>query len=186
MKFVVSLVLSIVILAGCSPGSTEMDRAISLRNALLQSEGCAFDAVITADYGNKIYTFRMNCLVDKNGSLTFTVLEPDTISGITGIVSSEGGKLIFDETVLAFPALTDGQLTPVSAPWIVVNTLRTGYITACGMDGEGLRIRVNDSYESDSLTLDIRTDSNDIPVYGEILWKDRRILSVDIRNFSFL
>ena len=186
MKYVVSLVLAVIILSGCGVGATEMDRAISLRNALLQSQGCTFEAVITADYGSKIYTFRMNCALDENNILTFVVLEPDTITGISGKFASDGGKLIFDETVLAFPALTDGQLTPVSAPWILMNTLRTGYITACGIDGDGLRIRINDSYETDALTLDIYTDVNDIPVCGEILWKDRRILSVDIRNFSFL
>lgn len=186
MKYVVSLVLAAVILSGCGAGATEMDRAICLRNALLQSRGCTFESVITADYGSKVYTFRMNCTLDENNTLTFVVLEPDTIAGISGKFASDGGKLIFDETVLAFPALTDGQLTPVSAPWILMNTLRAGYITACGIDGDGLRIRINDSYETDALTLDIYTDVNDIPVYGEILWKERRILSVDIRNFSFL
>ena len=116
MKYVVSLVLAAVILSGCGAGATEMDRAICLRNALLQSRGCTFESVITADYGSKVYTFRMNCTLDENNTLTFVVLEPDTIAGISGKFASDGGKLIFDETVLAFPALTDGQLTPVTPP----------------------------------------------------------------------
>lgn len=186
MKIVLAFILAAVILVGCGSGSGGLDRAVSLRNMVLQSAGCAFEAVITADYGDKCYTFRMNCTSDASNNLFFTVLEPETISGISGKFTTDGGKLIFDETILAFPTLADDQLTPVSAPWIFLNTLRAGYITACGIAEDGLRILINDTYEEESLSLDIRTDSNDVPQFCEIFWNERRILSVDIRNFHFL
>ncbi len=186
MKRMLAVVLIVGLLAGCSAGKSEIDRAMALRQKLLEGSGCSFDAVITADYGDKIYTFRMDCQGDKEGNLAFTVTEPDTISGITGNISHEKGALTFDDKVLAFELLSEGQVTPVSAPWLIINTLRSGYLSACGTDGENLRIAIDDSYEEDALHLDIWLDSADLPIRAEILWQGRRIVSADIRNFTIL
>ena len=82
--------------------------------------------------------------------------------------------------------LADGQLTPVAAPWVLTKTLRSGYLTSCGADGEYLRLAIDDSYEEDALHLDIWLGSEDLPVRGEVLWQGRRILSLQIKNFTFL
>lgn len=186
MKRMIGVLIAVVLLTGCASGNSELDRAMALRAKLLESEGCTFDAVISADYGDKVYTFSMNCQADQQGSLSFTVTDPETISGITGTVSQEGGNLTFDGQVLAFELLADGQVTPVSAPWLLIHTLRGGYLTSCGKDTDGLRIAIDDSYEEDALHLDIWTDASDIPVRAEILWQGRRILSLEIRNFTFV
>lgn len=186
MKRVFAIVLILGLLTGCGAGEAEIDRAMALRQKLLESSGCSFDAVITADYGDKIYTFTMACKADKTGDLTFTATDPETIAGISGKISDEKGHLTFDDQVLAFELLSEGQVTPVSAPWLVLHTLRGGYLSACGSDGENLRISIDDSYEDDAMHLDIWLDSSDLPVRAEILWKGRRIISVDIRNFTIL
>ncbi len=186
MKRVFAIVLILGLLTGCKAGETEMDRAMALRQKILEGSGCSFDAVITADYGDKVYTFSMACEADKAGDLTFTVTDPKTISGISGKVLDEKGQLTFDDQVLAFELLSEGQVTPVSAPWLVVHTLRGGYLSACGSDGENLRISIDDSYEDDAMHLDVWLDSSDLPIRAEILWQGRRIISVDIRNFTIL
>lgn len=176
----------LLFLPGCSDTDAELNRAMAFRDRLLKVAGCSFDAVITADYGDKIYTFSMKCAANSEGKLDFTVTDPATISGITGVVSGEGGKLTFDDKALAFEILADGQITPVSAPWHLVNALRGGYLSACGKDGDYLRISVDDSYAENALHLDIWLDENDTPLRGEILWQGRRILSLDVRNFKFM
>lgn len=158
---------------------------MSLRSVLL-SKSVEFDTVITADYGDKTYTFEASCTADPQGGLTFTVTQPQTIAGITGSISKNGGKLTFGDQALAFPMLADGQVTPVSAPWILMNTLRSGYLTSCGKEGDGLRLAIDDSYEDDALHLDIWLDGNDLPIRGEILWQGRRILSMEVKNFRFV
>lgn len=158
---------------------------MSLRSGLL-SKSAEFDTVITADYGDKTYTFGANCTADPQGGLTFTVTQPETIAGITGTVSAGGGKLTFGEQALAFPLLADGQVTPVSAPWILMNTLRSGYLTSCGKEGEAIRLSIDDSYQDDALHLDIWLDAQDVPIRGEILWQGRRILSMEVKNFRFV
>lgn len=177
------MVLAAVLLTGCSAENDDMGRALTLRSKLLSSDSCSFDARITADYGDTLHSFTMNCQGDNRGNLTFTVKEPETIAGITGEFSAGEGKLIFDDVALSFPLLADDQITPVSGPWIFLKTLLGGYLTSCGVDGDYLRMTVNDSYEDDALELNIWLNGDNVPVRAEILWDNRRIVTMDIENF---
>ena len=175
-----------VILCGCSSKDEEMERALALRSTMLEANGCTFDATVVADYGDYRHTFVLHCQADQKGELRFEVLAPDTISGITGIMDEFQGKLTFDREVLAFYPLADGQIAPVTAPWILIHTLREGYITACGRTDRGLLLSINDSYAEDALGLEIYLDESDLPVFAEIIWQGRRILSVQLENFKWM
>lgn len=185
MKRVLAVVLLLLTLCGCSGTGSEMDKAMELRDQLLGS-GCTFNVTISADYTQKVYTFGMKCDVDSSGTVVFQVTEPETISGITGNISDQGGKLTFDNQALLFETIADGQITPVSAPWLLVRTLRSGYIKACGKYDNGIYIQIDDSYENDALHLDIWTDENHLPVKAEVQWQGRRILSMTVENFTIL
>lgn len=184
MKKAAVLVLCLMCLTGCSSASKEIERGMALRAKLLKAESCTFDADITADYGDKIHEFSMSCRGDTKGSLAFTVTAPESISGITGVISGDGGKLTFDNTALHFGLLADDQLSPVSAPWIFLQTLRSGYLTSAGMDSQMLRLSIDDSYEDDALHLDIWLDEKDIPVRAEIVYDGKRILSLTVKNYA--
>ena len=183
MKKLSVLLIVLLFLGGCSGKQEELERAMTLRAKLLASE-CSFDAKITADYGDKLYVFAMTCQGDSRGNLTFTVTEPESIAGITGLISQDGGKLTFDDTALAFPLMADEQLTPVSAPWILLKTLRGGYLASANMEEELLHLTIDDSYEEDALQLDIWLDGQNLPVQSDILYDGRRILTVQVSNFT--
>lgn len=186
MKRMAALVCLLVCFSGCDKTPGEVERGMALRSAILQGAGCRFGAEITADYGDKVYAFSMDCEFDQQGNLNFTVTEPESIAGIRGSVSQEGGKLTFADTALCFETLVDDQVTPVTAPWVLMKTLRSGYLTSAGMEGERLRLSMDDSYEEDALRLDIWVSEEDKPLRGEILYRGRRILSVDVTNFEIL
>ena len=156
---------------------------MELRVALLSS-GCSFDADITADYGDEVYNFSVTCEGDSDGNLGFTVTAPESIGGITGIIDQTCGKLTFDDTAVTFPLLADGQLSPVSAPWILLKTLRSGYLTAAGMEGEDLRLTIDDSYEEDALGLDVWLNGENQPIRADILYDGCRILAMKVSNFQ--
>lgn len=157
---------------------------MDLRARLLGCTACTFDAAVTADYGDELYAFAMVCTGTPDGGLSFTVTAPDTIAGITGAFRGEKGMLTFDDFALEFPRLTDDQITPVSGPWLLLKTLLGGYLTACGPDGDLLLLTIRDSYADDALTLDIWLDGEDRPVRAEILYDGRRIVTMDIENFT--
>lgn len=184
MKKCLPLLLAVVLLCGC--GREEAGVGLSLRETLLAAQGCSFDAVVTADYGDKTYEFSMACIGDAQGNIHFTVTAPETIAGIAGSISTAGGRLTFDDQMLAFPLLADGEVSPVSAPWLFLHTLRGGYIrSGCRVDG-GSRLTVDDSYEADALQLEVWLNGQELPVAAEIQWQGRRILSMRVENFTYL
>ena len=186
MKRIWCLALIFLLFSGCGDDSGEIAKAISLRQKLLSGNGCAFTAEVTADYGDALYRFSMEIQGDKQGNVVFTVKAPDSISGITGTVMDTGGHLTFDGTALAFATIADGQVTPVTAPWLFLKTLRSGYIVSCS-EGDGLTyLQIDDSYSDRALHLDIWLDESNLPVRAEILWEGRRILTLEIRDFKIL
>jgi len=156
------------------------------RNQMLTASGCTFAAKITADYGSELYQFSVKCHGNENGEIAFRISDPELLSGITGKISDTGGELTFDETALCFPLLTDEQLSPASAPWIFLKTLRSGYITSACFEEKLLRLSIDDSYEEDALHLDIWIDEKKAPIRADILYDGKRILSLDVENFAFL
>ena len=176
--------LILLTLTGCSKTKSMLDKAMTLRVDLLACESYTFDAVITADYGDEVNTFGMHCIGDNDGNLEFTVTEPETIASITGMISAGEGKLTFDDKAVAFSLLADGQVTPVSGPWILMKTLMGGYLTACNEEEGLIHLMIHDSYEDDALELEIWLDQQSHPVQAEIGYEGRRILTMEIENFQ--
>ncbi len=179
-----AILLSLLFLTGCGM-KEELDRAMAFRAKLLPA-ACSFQAEITADYGDEIHSFSVYCEGDSKGNLGFRVTAPETIADITGRIESGAGTLTYQDMALAFPLLADDQLSPVSAPWIFYTTLRGGYLTAAGMEGDLLRLTIDDSYDEDALTVDIWMNTEDQPIRAEILYDGRRILTLTITEFQIL
>lgn len=182
---VAAIICVLLLLTGCKGSEDSLDRAMALRNRVLREDGCSFTATVTADYGEQIYVFKMACKTDREGDLTFTVAEPATIAGITGKISGTGGAITFDDKVLAFQTIADGLVTPVTAPWLFMKTLRSGYLKDAAETEQGIEISIDDSYAEEALQLRIRT-VGDLPASAEIFWQSRRILTITVENFSFL
>lgn len=182
MKRLLCVFLGVCFLFGCA-GKDHLDPIMELRSRLL-AENCRFQATITADYGARFYQFSLCCESDVAGRLKFSVVDPESIAGIGGTISATGGKLEFDDTALAFPLLADGLLSPISGPYILMKALRGGYISSAGKDGSFCRVSLRDSYEEDAYSLDVWLDENNTPVRAEILWDNRRILTLQLENFQ--
>jgi len=185
MKRIAGILLIVCCLAGCANKNTQPDAAMELRKRLLEAQTCSFDATVTADYGDSLYEFTLSCEADNAGTLKFTVVSPESISGITGEISESSAALTFNDTVLAFPLLADGQMSPVAAPWVFLKALRGGYLSGCGKTDDGFLISVDDSYEEDPLHLEVYTDIQVTPVTAEIYWQQQCVLTMRIQNFRF-
>ena len=185
MKRILCVLLTFVLLTGCSGENREMTRCIALREQLLVS-GCSFVGDITADFGDKVYTFSLNCTADSQGALSFSFIFPEEIADIGGIIHAGKGKLEYQDTVLAFPLLAEGEVSPVSAPWLLINGLRSGYLASCGKNGNEILLTVHDNYEEDALLLEVWLSEDIIPLRTDILWKGRRVLSMVIKDFRFV
>ena len=159
---------------------------MKLRTKLLDAGELQFQVDISADYGDKLHLFSMDCTSDREGRVTFQVTAPDTIAGITGTISEGNGQLTFDDMALHFELLTDRQLSPVSAPWVFLKALRSGYLTAAGMEDGRVRLTIQDTYEEDALQVDIWLNDQDVPQRAEILYDGKNILSIIVKDFQIL
>ena len=176
--------MCLILLAGCSAQDQDLERAAKLRSDLLKAEECVFHGEITADYGAEIYSFEVDCAADREGTVRFQITAPQTIAGLGGTLSHDGGDLRFQDTVLQIGMLAEGQLAPVAAPWIFLKTLRSGHLTAASREGDLLRLTIRDGYEEGALQGDLWIDSEDRPVLGEFLYEGKRILSLKITDFQ--
>ncbi len=173
----------LLLFTGCNNKHDEMDQALLFRQSLENASICSFYSQITADFGDATYQFKLFSTVDEKGEMKFTVCEPETISGIGGTFSADGGKLTFEDSVLAFPSVIEGELSPISTPWILYNCLIKGYISSCGTADKGIQMVIDDSYNGENLQCIVWFGADNRPLYSEIIWKDRRVLSVNVDEF---
>ena len=163
-----------------------MDRTITLRKSLMDAKAITCKCDITANYGDRTYEFTLDCDFDEAGNLSFTVIRPESISGISGRISGTGGTLVFDQESLSFPLIADGYLSPVSSPWLFMKALRSGRIDSCGTSNPGFLIRTFDSYSDQTMQVDIYTQDDFTPYYSELLWDGRRVLSLQVSELYYL
>ena len=184
MNVLLCLLGLMTVLSGCGGENRELQAALEFRENLLKAQQCSFLAEVTADYGDSLTEFTMECRGDNKGDLEFEIRKPEVISGILGNVSDSGGAVRFEEEAIYFPLMTDDLLTPACAPWIFLKTLRSGCISAVCREEDLLHLTVDDSYSEDALRLDIWLREN-APVRADISHDGRRILSLDVKNFDY-
>ena len=184
MNVLLCLLGLMMVLSGCSGENRELQAALEFRENLLKAQQCSFSAEVTADYGDSLVEFSMDCRGDSKGELTFEITKPEVISGIRGSITDSGGTVRFEEESVYFPLMTDDLLTPASAPWIFLKTLRSGCISAVCREEDTLHLSVDDSYAEDALRLEIWL-REDVPVQAYIFHDGRRILSLEVKNFDY-
>lgn len=186
MRRILLIGLLILCLSGCKSSSYRIERIMEFRSQLLQGSGCSFTAEIIADYAQHLCTFKVKCKSDAAGKMSFEVISPESIAGITGTLGAEGGNLTFDDHALLFSMMADGKISPISAPWVMVKALRSGYIQGCGEEAGGLKVHIDDSYNENSLQLVILTDMNNVPDSVEIFHRGNRVLTLCVEDFVIL
>lgn len=184
MRIILSTILAVLLLAGCGTHGDSVSDALQLRQQLTKGEGVSFVAAVTADYGDRIYDFTMNCNADNTGAVDFTVVSPETINGISGSISEGVGKLTFDDKVLLFEPLTQGQLTPAIGPWLMIKAIQGGYIRSLADADDCREITFDDTLGSENYQLVLTLDKDQTPVFCQIFWNNRRILSLTISDFK--
>lgn len=185
MRRLFAWIFVVCMLSGCSGRESQMDRAIKIREKI-QSSDCSFLFEMTADYGDSIAEFSLECQADSNGDILFTVAAPESIKGISGTITDVGGFLTFDDQVLAISPVMEDSLSPVFAPWLFLRALRSGYVNSCSNYEDGIRLHIDDSFSDSVYQLHIWIQQDDIPVAVDFLLDGCRIMSAQIKNLSFM
>ena len=185
MKKVMALLTAMLMIVGCSIKKDGQNDLLKLREGI-SGKQYAFLAIIHADFGENTNDFKLDCMFDTAGNMTFSIVAPDRISGITGKIHSSGGELTFDDKAVAFHLLADGNISPVCAPWLAMRGLRSGFISSWGSEDEGKVFTIDDTFEGLNINFRVLI-TRDLQVKSvEIYWEDRCILSIAVENFRYL
>lgn len=175
----------IFLLTGCGASAKEhAQKAMDFRTALMESGGCGFTAQVTADYGDYVYVFTMDCQADREKT-RLHVTQPQELAGIGLTVEQNGRKITFDDMELEFGALGSGLVSPVTAPWLLTQCWVGEYIAFTGADDDLNRVTYLRGYDDEELTVDTWFDGRNVPVYAEVSLDDVRCLTIRLTDFRF-
>lgn len=169
--------------SGCNGSQEIQGDFMTFRNSLSQKDQCTYICVVTANYEDYQSTFMLDCSADTEGSVSFAVRYPYSISGITGQINAEGGDIHFDDQILTFPLLADGLISPVSAPWIFFDSLKNGYVLTVGEYDEETYVTLENTFKEYTYRIEIVMNSDKIPVSAIVYWKDRDFMQIKIEQF---
>lgn len=176
------VVVLIFIPTGCSAKGTPMQDAIIFRTKLMETGSCSFTAEITANYEDRQYGFTMACSYEAEQTV-LEVLAPENIAGITAYVKENDTRLQFDGTELTFGAMANGNISPVSSPWLLTQCWVGEYIAFAAKEEETERITYLRGYDEEELTVDTWF-SEGVPVYAEVSWDNYKYISIRILDFQ--
>ena len=172
-----------LLLGGCGGRSQGVSPAIAFRASLVQAGGCSFRAELTADYGDYVVPFTLDCETEVNGPTHFTVAAPETLAGITAAVDETGGTVTYDGLMMDFGLLANGRLAPAAGPAVVAYCWSSAYLAAGGEEDGRFRATYEKDYEEKMLKVDTWFE-NGIPIYAEVCYNGQRILNLTISEFS--
>lgn len=158
--------------------------AIAFRADLVQAGGCSFSAEVTADFGEYVQVFGLDCTTDDTDSLFLTVTSPQSLCGITATVTEFGGQITYDGMAMDFGLLANGNLIPAAAPAVVSACWSSAYISAAGNEGDRYRVTYEKNFDEKKLIVETWYEKN-IPIYAEICYNNMSIIRMTIRDFSF-
>lgn len=182
-----------LLLSACSGGSgagEAEELAMTIRGEYLEMTDCTMTAAITADYGQRVYEYEMKVVVTGEET-TLTLTAPDTVAGITAKVTGADSTLEYEGLSLETGPLNEDGLTPVSAVPALLEAARSGYITACTMEGDEsgplLRVDCGDPEgtvgKGTETTLWFHPESHAL-VQGEISTDGYRVILLQCSEFT--
>lgn len=177
--------LCVLCLTGCREEKSLLSEAIEFRADLVQAKGCSFIAELTADYGDTVQQFTLSCTTDAQGTTLLTVLEPQSLEGISATVTDEGGTIQYDGLGMEFGLLANGNVIPAAGPCMVVSCWTKEYIASAGQEDTYYRASYQKNFEEKMLTVDTYFE-NGIPICAEVCYNNSRVLKMMISEFAFL
>lgn len=132
------------LLAGCGGGEGDNDMILDLRSEVLSRAGCAGTMALTADYGQRVYTYAVDFAEDVDEGLTLTLTAPEAVAGITATVRAGQTALEYDGVRLETGPLNEEGLSPLDALPTFLTALESGYIaeTCSEQVGESEHLRI--------------------------------------------
>ncbi len=178
------MLLCLLVLTGCAPSQKNADAATAFRAALLESGGCTFVCRVTADFGETVQIFALDCAYDTaRGAVDFTVLEPQSLAGITATVTDEGAAVTYDGMAMELGLLAGESVMPAAAPALAAVCWTDAPITAVGAENDRTRVTYERTLCGRRLTVDTWLE-NGLPISAQVCYNQQCILKLEFSEFQ--
>lgn len=171
--------LMILLLCGCGTRSEITEVPVQFRMGLREAGGCTYTVALTADYGDYVREFTLDCDCTMDGS-SFTVIEPDSVAGITATVSNEQAQVSYRDTILAVESFSTRAVSPMAVPFLLTKAWSEGYISAVG---EPEQVEYLLGFGTDELVVSTVFDEN-IPAECEVSDGTSTLITCQITEFK--
>lgn len=141
-RSVCALMMTLVLLSGCSRGEqgancSAEELALNIRTEYLAMSACSASVDVTADYGQRVYEYSIDISWEKNGETRLVITAPEELAGVTARIREGKSYLEFDGVSLETGVLSGTGLSPVEAVPAILDSIASGYITACDFETSG-------------------------------------------------
>lgn len=143
-KTVFCVLMMTLLLTACAVGEgsgdvTADELAVRIRNEYENASCCTGIAVVTVDYGLRVYDFTLDFVWRREGETVLTVTDPEEIAGLTAVVGAGESRLEFQDVSLGTGDLTGEGLTPLEYLPAVMAYIADGYIAESVFETVGER-----------------------------------------------
>lgn len=129
--------LSLSACGGAEGGNRAEQLALDIRGEYLEMGGCTASLELTADYGQRVYTYGIGLNYASEGETTLTITAPENIAGVTARILEGETALEYDGMRVETGPLDDSGMSPVDAVPVLMDYVQEGFIAECGMEAQG-------------------------------------------------
>lgn len=184
VKLLALMITICLILCSCSSrGISNEERAAEIQNEYSTLDGLTITANVTADYGERVYDFKLK-FTGNNTDGVVEVVEPEIIAGLTAILAEDGNSLVYDGANLSLGNLTPDGLSPMDCIPLMLGQWSEGYIDGAmsekidGRDALAVTFTVS---EDEYLVTWFENETN-LPIRSEIFYDGSMVIGCEFEN----
>lgn len=127
---------------GGSKGENEAEETLArVRNRYLELTTCSGHGELTADYGQRVYTYGIDFSWQKEGETLLVLTAPENVAGASAHIAAGETALEFDGVMLETGPLNGEGLAPIDAIPALLSYAREGFVAECVMEeAEGTKL----------------------------------------------
>lgn len=122
----------VLLLTACGGGGNEAEEILQkVRGRYLEMTACAGHVEITADYGQRVYSYGIDFTWAREGETKLVLTSPHNVAGTTARIAAGETALEYDGVMMETGALDSAGLTPMDALPALLAYAQDGYLAEC-------------------------------------------------------
>lgn len=122
---------------GGETGNEAEQLALDIRTEYLAMQSCAAHVELTADYGQRVYTYGLDLSYVREEEMTLTITKPEHIAGIMAHIREGETTLEYEGVRVETGPLNEAGLSPMNALPVLLTGIQEGFLAESVLEGGG-------------------------------------------------